>query len=89
MDTLHLISNPKALADCLRVAGPKDTLVLLEDGIYAIAQLKKAAQANPSQRFWTIADDVATRGVPAQASDIDYPKLVELCTEHQPIATWC
>lgn len=86
MATLHLISNPSALDGCLTVAGPKDVLVLLEDGVYALAQM---TQANPSQSCWTIADDVATRGLPAQACDIDYPQLVDLCTEHQPIATWC
>lgn len=89
MATLHLISNPNALVDCLMVAGPQDVMVLLENGVYALAAMAQAAQATPSQSFWTIADDVATRGLQAQASDIGYPQLVELCTEHQPIATWC
>lgn len=89
MATLHLISTPNALADCLKVAGPQDVMVLLENGVYALAHLAQAAQTTPTQSFWTIADDVATRGLPAQASDIGYPQLVELCIEHQPIATWC
>lgn len=89
MATLHLISNPKAFASCLAVAGPDDVLVLLEDGVYALADLTAAAQATPSQGFCTIADDIATRGLSPQTFDISYSTLVELCTEHQPIATWC
>lgn len=89
MAALHLISNPSALADCLKVAGPQDVMVLLENGVYALAAMARAAKDTPTQSFWTIAEDVAIRGLPAQASDIDYPQLVLLCTEHQPIATWC
>jgi sulfur relay protein TusB/DsrH len=88
MATLHLISNPQALASCLTVAGAADTLVLLEDGVYAATILGEHAQGSPSRCF-TLATDIAARGLPAQANDISYEQLVVLCTEHQPITTWC
>lgn len=88
MATLHLISNPDALASCLAVAGGDDSLVLLEDGVYAAASLAVSKQPS-SPRFFAIAKDLTIRGLPAADSAISYEQMVALCAEHEPITSWC
>jgi len=86
MNTLHLINHPAALAECLDVAASADTILLLENGVYAVVDLA------PGRRLCALETDVRARGLAARlpahvelASDEDFVALVET---HQPVVTW-
>jgi len=93
MATLHLVNNSTALASCLAVASSADTLVLLEDGVYAVKEATRVTHVTieDSPTLLAIAQDAQIRGVNlgSGVTAIDYHQLVELCTQHQPITSWC
>ncbi len=88
MGALHLVSTANALDNALQVAASDDALVLLEDGVYAVTrqEVETAVCA-----MHAIAQDLTLRGLAPQPTlnCISYDELVELCTQHSPITTWC
>lgn len=85
MNTLHLISSEQGMRDCRRVAAAEDTLVLLQDGVYADT-------AKVKQNLVVLSEDAEARGVGKRLSTsiarIDYGGLVRLVETHKPIVTW-
>ena len=85
MPALHLIFTLTGVGSCLEVADKNDTLVLLQDGVYA-------ALEHPDIEAHAIGDDVQARGImdrlPASINAISYDELVALVTEHQPVVSW-
>lgn len=101
MSTLHTVNKSpfthSTLASCLRIARPGDSILLVEDGVYAAAgdhvhrgQLQAAI--NAGIRVYVLAPDVQQRHVqaplPAAVEQVDYTGFVTLTTTHQRIQSW-
>ena len=90
--TVHLLQkspfNSDALASCLRVCGPDDVIVLMQDGVYAATQHREW----PCQQVVALTEDLAERGVAErlqpEITSIDYSELVALCSEHRHSQSW-
>jgi sulfur relay protein TusB/DsrH len=86
MATLHLVNRLSALASCLETARDEDTVLLLEDGVYA------AAASDDDRPVHAIDVDVEARGLSARLHKnvtlSSYEDFVRLVEEHQPIVSW-
>ena len=86
MPTLHLVNRPSALPSCLETARDGDTILLLEDGVYA------AATEHPDRPLHAIDVDVAARGLSGRLHEnvtlTTYEGFVRLVEDHQPIVSW-
>lgn len=87
MGVLHLVNHPAALADCLRMAGGQDAILLLENGVYA-----GVADTAPDRPLHALAVDVTARGLDerlgADVTVIDDAGFVALVETHSPVVTW-
>jgi tRNA 2-thiouridine synthesizing protein B len=87
MGILFIVNRAPALASCLGVAAPSDTVLLIEDGVFA-------ATAAPafSGNLVALEPDVRARGLAARVAHdvcvVDDTGFVELVTTHEPIVTW-
>ncbi len=98
--TLHIVNKSphatNALASCLRVIQPGESLLFIEDGVYAAlatAEAGAAIVAAPDRvQFYALQTDVAARGLVNRlnvaVNVIDYAGFVELTETHQPIQSW-
>lgn len=93
--TLHLLSNPHRLDDCLQACQEMDAVVLLD----AAAQLPQAtslARMLPHPCFRLIppahtgkaSASVQALSETEQPTGINHLQLVELCCQHNPIVSW-
>ncbi|MFI2809827.1 MULTISPECIES: sulfurtransferase complex subunit TusB [Microbulbifer] len=90
--TLHIVSkspySSTALADCIAAFAEGDALLLIEDGVYALAG---ALTDTPVvQPVYCLGADARARGlaIPGKIEAIDDAQWVSLCTEHNPIVSW-
>lgn len=87
MSTLHLVNNAAALESCLSVAAAQDSILLLEDGVYAAA----GARA-PQRQLFVLEADVNARGLRERLGKdtriVDDAGFVALVEAHQPVVTW-
>ena len=82
MSTLHIISDPAALDDCLTVAGPDDTLILLGRAV-------TRAGEGLSRVVFALEEELSDAGQTSELlALIDYMDFVDLVVTHQPIVTW-
>lgn len=81
----------------LRTVGPGQSLLLIEDAVYALLPDTRSVDAlrllPGSVRLYALEDDLLARGLalddlPAQVTVIDYPRMVELCVEHAKAVSW-
>jgi tRNA 2-thiouridine synthesizing protein B len=86
MATLHLVNRPSALASCLETARDEDTILLLEDGVYA------AAASDVDRPLHAIDVDVMARGLSRRLREnvtlASYDDFVRLVEDHQPVVSW-
>jgi tRNA 2-thiouridine synthesizing protein B len=87
MAALHLVNKARALEACLRVAGSEDSILLLEDGVYAAAKGLAA-----DRLLYALEIDVVARGLLTHLTGdirlISDEAFVTLVERHQPIVTW-
>lgn len=99
--TLHtynksLNAGEARLQNCLRMLAPGDSFLLLEDGVYLVAQLRAGTQGRslipPDVKLYALSPDVLARGIsgkiPADFSGIDYAGFVQLCLTHARVVNW-
>lgn len=100
MSTLHIVScsphSGTALQDCLQATGNRDAILLIENGVYALAgpatktSLEHATELGVN--LLALEPDLLARGLsvpdgfPAQL--VDYSGFVALVTEHLRSVTW-
>jgi tRNA 2-thiouridine synthesizing protein B len=93
----HAPQDSSRFASSLRVMGPKQGLLLIEDGIYALLPRTTALSAlqllPASVRLYALESDVVARGmamddIPKRVSLIDYPTFVQLCTQYSKVLSW-
>ncbi|GMG88306.1 sulfurtransferase complex subunit TusB [Biformimicrobium ophioploci] len=88
---LHIVNQSPfrntALAECAAVFAESDTLLLTEDGVYALLAMDKLA---PFSSIYVLESDAVARGIDVQspAKTTDYDGWVNLCTNHMPIVSW-
>lgn len=100
MSTLHTVNKSpfthNALTSCLRIARSGDSLLLLEDGVYAASggnhQHARQLQAaiGTGIRVHVLSPDAQARQITlAENLDVvDYAGFVKLTTHHQRIQSW-
>jgi tRNA 2-thiouridine synthesizing protein B len=99
--TLHtynksLDGGEARLRNCLRMLSPGDSLLLLEDGVYLVAQLHEGMELRAllpaNVALYALKPDLLARGIfvkiPADLSDIDYAGFVQLCLAHPRVVNW-
>jgi tRNA 2-thiouridine synthesizing protein B len=90
---LHLIfSSPfssSSLKECLAIIQPKDAIVLLEDGVYAI-QHPDLSNTSIQFKCFAVTADTDARGLTKSnnLTCITYDELVDLTLEYQKTISW-
>jgi sulfur relay protein TusB/DsrH len=84
---LHTFNKARLVAQNLRFVAPGDTLVLLEDGVYALLTDSSLAQRPGT---YAMQADLAARGLTHRTGCkiIDYRALVKLCVEADRVRNW-
>jgi tRNA 2-thiouridine synthesizing protein B len=101
MSILHTVNKSpferNSLESCLKFANQGDTLLLIEDGVYAAvkntsaeAQLKTALD---KQSICVLGPDLAARGFSADrviegVKVVDYAGFVDLAAENDKVQSW-
>ncbi len=94
---LHLVSQPpshSALQDCLQLLGESDALLLLSDGVYALAPgtASLTELAKCGAKVYALGPDLAMRGLLAAAPDfvdlVDYDGFVSLTVHYDTTQSW-
>lgn len=96
---LHILSRSPYATDCLRhclpLLGAGDTLLLIEDAVYALADasLFQTLSQNTEQAVCVLIADVQARGLARQAKAsgcrmTDYAGFVALTVAHRHIQSW-
>lgn len=86
------------LSDCLDVCAPEDSVLLIEDGVYAVmsavmsAAMKTATATSSATTFYALRADLEARGLLQKVSEritvIDDSGFVELATRHDQVVAW-
>ena len=92
---LHTVSKSpfsnQAWQECLYCVNPGDSILLLEDGVYAALQGSKM-ESSDHTHLYAIDVDVNARGLQnkliAGVEIVDYARFVELSTTHQSVVSW-
>ena len=89
--TLHILSQPpshSAHKSCLEHLTAEDTLILINDGVYAL-QTPLFSSACKSQHVFALEADTLARGIKTNTEQlINYDTFVELSCQHNPIQSW-
>lgn len=93
----HAPQDDTHFASSLRVIGPQQGLLLIEDAVYALLPHTSAINAMQllpaSVKLFALESDVLARGLaiddlPPRVKLIDYPGMVELCTQYDKVMSW-
>jgi len=97
---LHIVNKSPlertALESCLRVARPGNSVLLIEDAVYAAARGNAAAakvtQAAQSLKIYVLAPDLEARGMKDATVEgvtlVDYGGFVDLVAGHPVVQSW-
>ena len=98
---LHTVSKSpfenQALASCLRLASSGDTVLLIEDSVYAAASgtglSATVSAAMASLNFCALGADLEARGVASSGvipgvKVVDYAGFVDLVVGHKHVHAW-
>lgn len=97
MSSLHIVasSTSDVLARAVALALPGDALLLIENGVYAVAdtkpnhQLLAALPAGVAR--YVLSEDLAARAIPVclpEFKPVDYAGFVELVCHHHNSISW-
>ena len=98
MNTLHTLNasareNTDLFARLLRSASTGDSLLLIEDGVYNLADPAARQQiAAAGLALYCLQPDILARGLAGQtgdASPVDDCGFVELSCTHRKVVSWC
>ena len=101
MSMLHTVNKSpferNTLDACLRMAVPGNSVLFIEDGVYAAVNGTKAtpqvAEAMSGMAFYALGPDLAARGVAESKlidgiKVVDYAGFVDLVTSHERVQSW-
>ena len=100
MKTLHTLNAsarevPDLLARLLRSASPGDSVLLIEDGVYNLADSTALAAIDAGELgLYALQTDLAARGLQALAAEagtalVDDSGFVTLACNHAKVVSWC
>lgn len=93
----HSPHRDDRLSSCLRVMGPEQSLLLIEDAVYALlpdSRLSASLKLLPgSVRLFALTEDLHARGMalddlPWRVQLTDHAGVVQLCCEHSRVVSW-
>ncbi|MDA1302357.1 MAG: sulfurtransferase complex subunit TusB [Proteobacteria bacterium] len=84
---LHTFNKARLVDQNMRFVAAEDTVVLIEDGVYALLSDPELAQR---PRTVAVEADLAARGLThrTECETIDYRGLVKLCMDTDRIRNW-
>ena len=97
---LHIVNKSpferSSLDSCLRMAQPGNSLLLIEDAVYAAVKGSKEADkvrtASTTVKVYVLAPDLEARGMKDAAVEgvtlVDYGGFVDLVAEHSVVQSW-
>jgi len=94
---LHTVNKPEALASCQRLASGGDTILLIENGVYAATKdgpYSEHIQNLISARckVYCLTADIAARGLIGKIAEgleaADYDDFVQLTCDAQTVQSW-
>jgi len=98
---LHIVNKSptdrNAFDTCFRMASPEDSILLIEDGVYAaVADAEFASKINTRLNdfsFYVLGPDVAARGLGdisliKEIDVVDYKGFVDLVAENDLTQSW-
>ncbi len=95
---LHTINKSpyshQCLAECLRVCGSDDAILLIEDGVYAALASGEwiALLLAKTAAVYVLQPDAAARGIADRIAigtkAVDYTGFVQLCAEQRNMLAW-
>lgn len=95
MATLHTLNQSPtgdALQSCLRCLAPGDSLLLLEDGVYAACAPYVSALKDSPCSVYVLRADAEARGIAehldVSVQSVDYPGFVELAALCDSVQSW-
>ena len=91
MNSLHTFSSRQALTASLALVGKSDSVLLLEDAVFAdYAQLLSSLPKGIG--CYALRDDLLARGIlqrlPSGIDTIGFDDFVRLCCEHDKVINW-
>lgn len=90
MSVLHTVNKPgQPLTLCLRAISSGDSVLLIEDGVYALMSPDQKLGILPDNcAVYVLGADAKARGLPVSEEAIDYDRFVALCVEHDQVLCW-
>ncbi|MAR92795.1 MAG: sulfurtransferase complex subunit TusB [Pseudomonadota bacterium] len=92
---LHIVNQSpfthQALARCLSLRAPEDSVLLIEDGVLLLANAGGRATLPGPEQLFVLEEDAVTRGLSLQpdlASAVDYSGFVDLVARHDKTLSW-
>ena len=93
---LHIVNKSPALTrsleSCVRLSRPGQSLLLIEDGIYAATASAGWAEKMKHLQVYVLQPDVAARGMTGKLVDgltaVDYAGFVDLVAAHSTNQSW-
>ncbi|MEM0952691.1 MAG: sulfurtransferase complex subunit TusB [Pseudomonadota bacterium] len=92
---LHTVNqNSNLLDDCLTVAAPGDSLLLLQNGVYALQTRQDELQTASTSgiALYVLSDDLKARGLSSAGDDTiqsaDYEDFVDLVVAADRVIAW-
>jgi len=95
---LHTVNRSpfqhSGLKDCLAISAANHSILLLEDGVYALQMpLEDSALATFDGRVYALEADLEARGLnatalPAFVQRVDYAGFVDLVASHESVCAW-
>lgn len=89
-NNLHLVQRSpfthSSLKNCLNVASENDSILLMQDGVFALQQ-----SLNPKQAIYAIKADCLARGLDTNLQNVQYlsmDEMVTLCSQHKQSISW-
>lgn len=92
---LHILNkspeHANTLQQCLNAMTPADSLILIEDGVYALSHPPLTDPLPDNMHLFALEDDCIARAItidPTRATTVDYSRFVELVAQHQKTLSW-
>ena len=84
MSALYIVNHASVLAGCVALAGPNDSILLIQDAVLAAA-------TDHDRPVVALQEDLTSRAIEhigRHVETTDYAGFVELTVRHQPIVSW-
>lgn len=92
---LHIIKHYRYLSDAIAYSMPSDSILLVEDAVYAALPSHKAHPLFLTSlcQVYVLKEDLTARGLPQDSGEIlrsvDFAGFVDLTAENNQSMTWC